>query len=470
VLENLSNLVIKPAFPRAGSDPWFTGEMSRAQLELLAARINAHPINFVAQERIESRSAPVLFNDKMQSRRFVMRAYLAAADGSYTVMHGGLTRVTAENSEVVSLQIGGGSKDTWILSDRPVMEQSLLTPATHAVELNRGGGDLPSRVADDLFWLGRYVNRAESDVRIARCLLGRVNDQTRGEEPGIAQLLATQLLGKPKFNLDEGNAFALVAEVFRPDPTGGVRSAIDHVEELLRSLRDRVSADAWRTLQRMEQDLSEFDRCNKADQSTRVAGLLNRLAIHFLAFSGVISESMTRGFAWRFLDMGCRFERAIALSRLLRSTLGHVITDEPALLDAILEITDSSLTYRRRYFTHLDVAAVVDLLVADEGNPRSIAYQAGMIDEHLASLPGHAMHPQQSPHTQLILELRTRIRLAKLQDECAVNDKRARPKLVALMAEIIEKLQQIAEYVSQIYFSHAAIAQRLEGPGEAEVD
>jgi uncharacterized circularly permuted ATP-grasp superfamily protein/uncharacterized alpha-E superfamily protein len=470
VLENLKNLVIKPAFPRAGSDPWFAGEMSKVQLDTLAARINTHPINYVAQERIESRSAPVLFNEKMQSRRFVMRAYLAAADGAYTVMQGGLTRVSAENSEVVSLQIGGGSKDTWILSERPVMEQSLLTPASHHVELNRGGGDLPSRVADDLFWLGRYVNRAEADVRIARCLLGRVNDQTRGEEPGIAQLLAAQLLARPKFDADDANAFAIVAEVFRPDPSGGVRSAIDHVEELLRSLRDRVSADAWRTLQGMERDLSDFDRYEKADQSTRVAGLLNRLAIQFLAFSGVIAESMTRGFAWRFLDMGSRFERGIALARLLRSTLGHVISDEPALLDAILEIADSSLTYRRRYFTHLDAAAVVDLLVADESNPRSLAYQAGMIEEHLCSLPRLAEHPAQSPHTQLILELRTRIALAKLHEECAVNDKGARPKLVAFMSEIMEKLQQIAEYVSQIYFSHAAIAQRLEGPTDEEAD
>ncbi len=217
VLEHLSELVIKPAFPQAGSDPKFGQQLSSAERELLAARINADPINFVAQEHVISRSAPVLFNDKMQSRRFVMRSYLAASDGSYTVMPGGLARVTAdEDSLVVSLQKGGGSKDTWILSSGPVNETTLLTAGLHQVELNRGGGDLPSRVADDLFWLGRYVHRAEGDVRIARCLLGRATDHARGEQPGVAQVLAGQLLDHPKFDSDDTNAYMLVAEVFTP--------------------------------------------------------------------------------------------------------------------------------------------------------------------------------------------------------------------------------------------------------------
>jgi uncharacterized alpha-E superfamily protein len=303
-------------------------------------------------------------------------------------------------------------------------------------------------------------------VRIARCLLGRATDQSRGEQPGVAEILALQLLDHPKFDSDETNAYMMVAEVFTPAPAGAVRSAIDHVEDLLRSLRDRVSADAWRTLQGIERDLSDFDKCSKADQPTRVVQLLNRLAIEFLAFSGVVAESMTRGHAWRFLDMGNRFERGIALARVIRSTLGKVIADEPALLDAILEIADSSLTYRRRYFTHLDAAAVVDLLIADESNPRSVAYQVAMIEQHLLALPRQASHPQSSPHTQLILELRTKIRLADLRVVCQASEKGTRPGLVAMLTDAIEKMQQVAEFLSQIYFSHAAIAHRLSGPGE----
>jgi uncharacterized circularly permuted ATP-grasp superfamily protein/uncharacterized alpha-E superfamily protein len=469
VLDHLSELVIKPAFPTLGGDPQFGDRMSREELEVLAAKIAARPGQFVAQEHVMSRTAPVLLNDKMQTRRFVLRVYLTAADGSYTVMPGGLARVTdAADSLVVSLQKGGGSKDTWILAESPVNQTSLLTPATHQLELNRGGGDLPSRVADDLFWLGRYVHRAEGDVRIARCLINRVTDHGLAERPGTADVLAGELLGYRGAPNDEAEAQALVAQVVTPSPAGGLRSAIDHVEGLIRSLRDRVSTDAWRILQGIERDLSDFDHTDKADQPGRVVQLLNRLAIEFLAFSGVVAESMTRGHAWRFLDMGNRVERTITSARLIRSALGHVIHDETSLLDAILEIADSSLTYRRRYFTHLDAAAVVDLLVSDEGNPRSIAYQVVAIEQHLASLPCQGRHPQAMPHLQLILQLRTRLRLVDLVAACKPNENGYRTGLIALMTEVLDLVQQVAEITGQVYFSHAAVARQLTGAGGEE--
>jgi uncharacterized circularly permuted ATP-grasp superfamily protein/uncharacterized alpha-E superfamily protein len=468
VLEHLSELVIKPAFPTTEDTPMFGDHLSRGELEILAGKISARPSQFVAQEHLVSRTAPVLLSDKMQTRRFVLRAYLAATEGSYTVMPGGLARVTdAPDARVVSLQKGGASKDTWILSEGPVNQATLLTPATHRVELNRGGGDLPSRVADDLFWLGRYVHRAEGDVRIARCLVGRLPDHAQPQHPSAADVLASELAGSRAFPADETETTALVARVLTPAPTGGLRSSIDHVETLVRSLRDRVSTDAWRILQGIERDLSDFDRCLPAEQPGRVVELLNRLAIEFLAFSGVVAESMTRGYAWRFLDMGNRVERILASARLIRSALGRVLADESALLEALLEIADSSLTYRRRYFTHLDAAAVVDLLAADEANPRSIAYQVVAIEQHLCNLPRHATHPQASPYSQLILQLRTNIRLADLQLACQVEGGR-RVRLIELMNQVIETTQTVAEQVSQVFFSHAAITHRLSGPGEEE--
>ena len=118
--------------------------------------------------------------------------------------------------------------------------------------------------------------------------------------------------------------------------------------------------------------------------------LLNRLIGGFLAFGGVVAESMTRGQAWRFLDMGNRTERAIALARLVRATLVDVAADESSILDAVLDVGDCALTYRRRYVTQLEVPAVADLLVADESNPRSAAFQVAVMEEHLAQLPREA--------------------------------------------------------------------------------
>jgi uncharacterized circularly permuted ATP-grasp superfamily protein/uncharacterized alpha-E superfamily protein len=467
VMQNLSNLVIKAAYPTPGSDPEFGQMMSRDELTGLANRISADPKKFVAQEPIVSHTAPVYQNDHVEPRRFVVRAYLAASSGSYTVMPGGLTRVTAEtNSLVVSLQKGGGSKDTWILADGPVSETTLLTQSTAPIELNRGGGDLPSRVADDLFWLGRYVQRAENDVRIARSLFARLVEHNRGDSPGTADVLARELLNYPSFLLEEAGTLKLVNDLLGPSGSDGVRSAIEHIEELVRTLRDRVSSDAWRILQGIEREFTSFDASPGDEQTGLVAQLLNRLAIEFLAFGGVVGESMTRGQAWRFLDLGRRIERGIVMARLLRATLAKAVPDEFNMLDAVLEIADSSLTYRRRYFTQLDIAAVLDLLVADESNPRAVAYQVAAIEQHIAGLPREARHPQQNPHTQQIVQLRCKLRTIDLRAVCQPNANSFRPGLDSLMNEIIITLEQVAVVISQIYFSHAEMSRRLTGPGE----
>ncbi len=466
VLDNLANLVIKPAFPTPGSDPEFGQMLTREELSRLAARISADPGSYVAQEPIVSHTAPVYQNDHVEPRRYVVRAYLAASSGSYTVMPGGLTRVTA-NSEslVVSLQKGGGSKDTWILADGPVSDATLLTRSSAPIELNRGGGDLPSRVADDLFWLGRYVQRAEQDVRIARCLFSRLNEHNRADSPGVADILSGELVGFSGFQLDESGPSKLVKELLGT-PSVGLRSTINHVEELVRTLRDRVSSDAWRILQGIERELTAFDASPGGEQEGQVVHLLNRLAIEFLAFGGVVSESMTRGQAWRFLDLGRRIERGISMARLLRSTLVLAVDDEPSMLDALLEIADSSLTYRRRYFTVLDIAAVLDLLAADEGNPRAIAYQIAAIEQHIHELPRESRHPRQNPHAQQILALRSRLRLADLRAICDATKDGLRPGLESLMNDCINTLEQVTVVVSQIYFSHAETSRRLAGPGE----
>ena len=467
VLENLSRLVIKPAFPTPGSDPDFGQALSKEQLEQLAARIAARPADFVAQEHVLSRTAPVLSDNRLEPRRFVVRAYLAAANGSYAVMPGGLTRVTgSQESLLVSLQKGGGSKDTWVQADRPVSEMTLLAASTRPVTLNRGGGDLPSRVADDLFWLGRYVQRAEGDVRVARSLFGRLMENVRADGPGVAGALAGALLGLRGYRLQEVGTGALLADVLGAGGRGALRSSLGHVRSLIRALRDRISADAWRILQNIERDLSNFENNGKGDREPGVIELLNRLTAGFLAFDGIIAESMTRGQAWRFLDMGGRVERTIGMARLVRATVVTVTPDEPSVLDSLLEIADSSLTYRRRYFTQLDAAAVLDLLVADEGNPRAVAYQFAAIEQHVCALPREATHPQQNPHVQLVQQIRTKLRLFDLRKGCEPDAQGTRPQIDSLMGEVLERAEDVAETVSQIYFSHAAVSRGLAGASE----
>ena len=465
VLEHLHELVIKPAFPGAEGDPIFGHLLSLEERSELQARISADPIRFVGQEHVVSCTVPVMQGDEAQSRRFVVRAYLAASQGSFTVMPGGLTRITSSaESLTVSLQKGGGSKDTWILADGPVSQVTLLAPSS--IELTRGGGDLPSRVADDLFWLGRYVQRTESLVRLTRGVLGRLTVPTGLESERTLRLLLNALLGKNTLKLGPRTEHELVEAVFAPYRPEGLRAAVGHVHGLARVLRDRISADAWRILQTIERDVAAFSGDVDDDHVPGVIELLDKLVVSFAAFIGLAMDSMTRGQSWRFLDLGHRIERAVGLSRLLRSTLIDAAKEDSSVLEAVLEVADSSLTYRRRYVTHFEVAAVVDLLVADETNPRAVAFQIAAVEEHLANLPRESTHPRRSPDRQRAARLRANVRLVDLAIDCkAVDDKR--PALAALLTGVIDDLNMISELLSQTYFSHATARRVITGGEEA---
>jgi uncharacterized alpha-E superfamily protein len=399
-------------------------------------------------------------NNHVQSRRFLVRGFLAAADDSYTVMPGGLTRSSGlADSPIVSLQRGAGSKDTWIIADSPVTEISLLSPGSQPLELDRGGGDLTSRVADDLFWLGRYIQRAESTVRLARSIFVRLIDPNSVESHAALKPLLNELIGWAP-TLDADAARQLAIEFFSPGDPGGLRSAINHLHTLARGLRDRVSLDAWQILHEIDREIPVFDGNLDDDRVPDILELLNRLVLEFLAFSGMAADSMTRGQAWRFLDMGMRIERGIAMTRLVRATLVRVSDDEFSMLEALLDIADSSLTYRRRYFTRIETAAILDLLVADETNPRSIAFQVAAIEEHLSNLPRESGHPHHQPDLQVAIKLRSALRLADLSLACQPVEKN-REHLKKLLGDILQSFGSISEFLSQIYFSHASASGRL---------
>jgi uncharacterized alpha-E superfamily protein len=259
-------------------------------------------------------------------------------------------------------------------------------------------------------------------------------------------------------------------ELFKPSDPSGLRSAISYVRSLASSMRDRISTDAWRILQRIDRDVWDFDGDVDEDRLAEVMELLNKLVEGFLAFNGMASESMTRGQGWRFLDMGLRLERAFDSAKLIQATLTGPDGDDGSLLDALLEVADSSITYRRRYLTRLEAAAVADLLIADETNPRSIAYQAAAIEDHLADLPRESIHPQRNRGHQLAIDLRAILRLADLRWACQLaaenpdpkSPSGRRPRLRDLTDRIVEHVTQISQQLSHTYFSHAMPPERLD--------
>jgi uncharacterized circularly permuted ATP-grasp superfamily protein/uncharacterized alpha-E superfamily protein len=459
VLEHLGEMAIKSAYPARGSDPIFGRDLTHDQLLALSRRIKARPEQYVGQSQVMCCTTPALLRDQAEPRRFVLRTYLTAHADSYSVMTGGLTRFTkTTDSLVVSIQKGGGSKDTWILAEGPVSQVTLLPSLGEPVALSRGGGDLPSRVADDLFWLGRFVERGEGQVRLARCIFARMMDQSGVDYSNAI----SKLVGAWPNVMRSGNGLVRERE-FIEDALGSVNDGlcgiVSYVHGLARVLRDRVSADAWRILDQIYRAASHF-KIDARQPSNGFAELLDNLTVAFAAFVGLASDSMTRGQAWTFLDIGRRLERVDFIARLLRDTLIDPGSD-PVLLEALLEVSDSSLTYRRRYATHLEPHALADLLLADETNPRSVAYQLMRLENRLTGLPHDATYPDRNQDLRVLLKLRTSVQLADLVKMCVVPAEARREEFDALLAEVIDQTARLSDAVARLYFSHAEVSREM---------
>ncbi|HLQ43409.1 MAG TPA: circularly permuted type 2 ATP-grasp protein, partial [Planctomycetaceae bacterium] len=495
VLTHLPAMVIKPALASIRQEPIFGYELTREQGNELAAKIRARPQDFVGEQRLTLSTMPVWVGNQLQPRHLVLRTYLTAHEDSFFVMPGGLTRVSASaNTMVVSMQRGGGSKDTWVLSDGPVSQLSLLGPGGLPLEITRGGDDLPSRVADNLYWLGRYVERAEGLTRLLRGVLVRLT-ATSGlvEAPELSVLLQAVTSMSECYPGFIGDG----AELHLPAPedelasvihdlqrVGSLASTVNSLWQLAATVRDRMSNDMWRVLGDLSvlREDQRFAPCKDSgpvrDPARVEAGtaesrsihrtlsdeldLLDRVVITLAAFGGLCVESMTRSAGWRFLDMGRKLERALRTISLLRSTLVNVSSPEGPLLEAVLQIADSSMTYRRRYQGSVQAAAVLDLLLADETNPRSLVFQFAALADDVEDLPRETTSRlRRSPEQRLMLSSLTELRLANADQLAELDESGCRPQLKELLDRLSDNLPALSDALTHTYLSHLQTSRQL---------
>lgn len=458
VLDKLPELVIKSSRFGAGMrDPVFGGDLTQAQLSDLTARIRARPRDYVAQERLPLSTAPTYSGEAFQPRHLSLRAFLVRRADDYEAMPGGLTRfASSHDSLVVSMQSGGGSKDTWVLSDGEPSNLSLLRHPGLRVEIVRSGADLPSRAADNLFWIGRYVERADGTTRLLRSLLARRVEDAEGRAPEVAALLSALednlellrgTLSRTIAGLDAELARVLIAQ----EPARTPRSSITLGYRSASVVRDRISIDTWRVLSHLN---SEVERASRRTlELSDALELTGALLLGFSAFSGLVMENMTHGPGWRFADIGRRIERGAFMVRLLRSML--VSAEDATILDAVLEVADSAITYRSRYLGSLALEPLLDLLITDETNPRSIAYQLSALEEHVGQLPGAGRTPLLAPEAKTVLKAVSAVRFADL-DRLARSDALGRrPALDELLGELESAWPLLADQLTLSYLAHA---------------
>jgi uncharacterized circularly permuted ATP-grasp superfamily protein/uncharacterized alpha-E superfamily protein len=446
VLENLESMYVKP-ISRSSNRLMNPGQpLSTKQLEELKSRILFKPENFVAQELVELSTAPYVTENGIVPRRVSLRAFLVRHNGSYRVMPGALARVAAaEPSRSISMRRGGGSKDTWILSDKPVEDISLLLEPGRPIELRRVGNNLPSRMADNFFWMGRYAERAAATSRLLRSALTRFNpENTLGALPVLGPLLTTLetqgVLTSSAVHPDvranpEVLEAELLAAIFDADRPESLRAVSEKLDRLAMLARERTSSDLWRVLTQLNaaltpsadatflngpangSDTKQQDHgtppshgAQKYSDST-AADVLNDVLMHIAALHGMARENMTRAQGWRFLDIGCRVERSLQLCALIDATLSSPNAENPSLLEAVLEVCDSTITYRSRYSLMPHLAAVLDLVLLDDTNPRSLLFQLNQLVKHFDRLPLEQRSALPTPSQRILIECITRLRL-----------------------------------------------------------
>lgn len=476
VLEHLKELVVKPAFRAQFRLPEAGHELSAAELEQLRRRIEFTPDQIIAQERVELSTAPAWQGDNFVPRPVGLRVFLVAHGGGYSVMPGGLTRVAPDASgRFISMQRGSSSKDTWVLSETPVEEISLLPAPGAAMELRRTGNNLPSRLADNFFWLGRYSERADATSRLLRSALQRFNPERTGSAlPVLKPLLRTlEAQGQWEAPADQPErrqnpeAFEaeLLAAILDPSRPGSLRNIVDNLFRLAIQVRDRTSNDMWRVISGLNDRLTLAPGSHVMLAGDAV-GILNETLLSLAAFHGLARENMTRAQAWRFIDMGLRIERAIYLGTLLEATLYLPESDNPSVLEAVLEVADSSITYRSRYSLLPQAAAVFDLVLLDDKNPRSVLFQIRQLRKHFGHLPPEREAAEAQSGRSLLHNCAARLDQADTRELSGFKGELPESRVARLIRQTLADLPRLSDAIAASYFAHSTFSRtgREAGP------
>lgn len=490
VLTNLSRLVVKPVARELGRSTILGWELSSADLAELRARIEAKPSAWTAQVALTMGTAPTLSLDGFEARRCVLRAFAVSRGDSYAVMPGGLMRVAADaDSTMISNQSGALTKDAWVLASEPEKLTGFWLNNGPTIEAVDPVGSMPSRAAENLFWLGRYAERSETLVRLLRVVADRRNDFSSDANPAGSACLAI-LLGAltsvtttyPGFQ-DPGRLASPGNEMFDLIVNESRRGTLAHsVRRLLDAayaVRDQLSNDTWLVIGNLDREILELNNPN-TEQRSAVQGALSRAMQSLLALGGLGAESMVRDPGWHFMDAGRRLERAMHLAELLRVTLVST-TDEATdslILESLLTSAESIITYRRRYRSQAQVETVLDLLMLDRGNPRSLLFQLERLQSDVDALPRHTNDvlgaDRLSTEERLVLETVTVVRLADTAALARPNREGRREQLDTLLQRIGSMLRQASDALDLTHFTHqmpqrSFLMASVEAPTESGV-
>lgn len=474
VISNLEKLIIKPAFPQLRMAPIFGQDLDAAQRAILVAQMRAHPSNYVAQETVRVSQAPVWDSGDLPRQRpgldasaVGLRVFACATPSGYVVMPGALTRVaTGPDGRVIAMQRGGASKDTWIQSvattPLPLVPHRAITSAN----LIRGDTRLSSRVVEDMFWYGRYAERCDNITRLLRTALEfllHITPEMRGSEWSTVQALCAWcgLLGEEDDALPDRSAMTTAGQPRAIDTDdlamehalldavigtsgAGLVGNLQRLYQVASHLRERLSVDNWQTLNKVAQGvLASHERPTLA----AAISTLNETLTSLMTLSGFALDGMTRDQGWRFMSIGRRLERLQFISKAIEYALAM---PHGSALDWLLEITDSIVTYRARYMAQPEWLPVLDLLLLDESNPRSLVFQLNGLMQFLPRVSGHDGHGTSGGAAALMTRMHAQLLALEPQQDL----QRGSLVLSQLLHDLNAAGTAVSEQLGQRFFSY----------------
>lgn len=480
VLNNLSTLVIKRIFRESDKRTSVDAtQLNEAGLNELKARIKAQPHLYVGQEKVDFSASPSWVNENLESSHALFRSFAVSENGGYTIMNGGLTRTSLDKDNIIiSNQLGGFSKDTWIISDEEnsVLQIKKDLDNLYDLPLDDKSDYLPSRTGENLFWAGRYAERVLGNARFLRTVLQVVEEANKAFIDNDLNLKASLLsavtaytntypgfTGKEARKKMENPWKELEDVLFNDYRAGGLSFNITYFLRSLEAIRDHWSGDTWRVIKEMEENWQRA-KLMQHKGHYKIHSALDSIITSMMAFVSLNRETISRDRGWVLLDCGRKMEQSMLLISMFRAMLIQKNDEavEYLLQEVVLNSTESMVNYRFKYKAHLKLPLVLDLLIFDPNNPRSLLYQVEKMKGYLTTLPKIHQNNLISDHERLVLEVLTIIKLSGKDELSQVNEKSQSYKnLDNFLTAINGLLYNMYNVVSSTYFKHAQTQQQL---------
>ena len=473
VLENLSKLVIK-RIDRTNRESIYFGEfLNPEELDALKKVIQQRPYRFVAQERINFSTSPNFSKGAMEPRNIVARAFCIAAKNDYSVMQGGLVRVSPNTDTIrVSNQRGGTSKDFWILQDTPIVQEVTMRSQKKTPIAISGLNDLPSLTAENLYWAGRYVGRTLVTARFIRvvmrqlALVQNTREQPDSEKLKVLLKAVTHLTGTyPGFTAkdkDGTNAMddpmqEMLAVILDKEKVGSLAHTINMFGNSYYSIRNLWSSDMWRVFKNIQKIWNALLE-GKDHSVNHILKVLNQLITRLIAFMGLIEESIMVQQGLLLYFIGLQMEQSMLTIIKSRALLAIKYNEqvEYYLLEYLLTSHESLNIYRYSYRSHIQLEHMLDLVLLDMDYSRSLTYMVNRLLKDLAHLPHSVEDHQLTNYQQYVMEAFSKLRSAESTELAETKSPYdfKRETLVVLLEELSELLHKTSQAISNTYFNH----------------